>query len=124
MTVSCRSRDVRVQKNMKSTVWERGFNWPKSGPLTWLSIYLVVISVAGVLFWMGLGFFSPTTPDEASGHIYQVPGGRHSPDFYVERGNAFVLRFAAGHAALLITVGGLIGLSRAGAKKPQGSDEI
>lgn len=98
------------------TIWERELKWPKSGPLSWLRAYFFVVVAAGFALWLTLGFISPTTPDPASGKIYEVPGGRRSPPFYVNRFDAYALRFAIAHLAVLVVVGGAVGVWNAGAR--------
>jgi len=98
------------------TIWERELKWPKSGLFRWLRAYFLVVVAAGFTLWLALGFTSPTTPDPASGKVYEVPGGRRSPPFYVNRLDAYALRFATAHLAVLIAVGGAVSVWNAGAR--------
>lgn len=100
------------------TIWEREFKWPRSGPLHWLAMYAGFMAAVGFALWLVLGFISPTSPDPASGKVYEVPGGRRSPPFYVDRIDAYALRFAGAHLGVLLVVGGAVGLWNAGARVP------
>lgn len=102
--------------------WEREFKWPKSGPVHWLTLYFVGVIFAGVALWQGLSFTSPRAPDPAAGRIYEVPGGRRTPTYYVDRIDAYALRFAIAHLALALFVAGAVTVWNAGAKPPQRQD--
>lgn len=104
------------------TIWERELPWPKSGPVHWITVYFFLVVAVGFALWWLLGFVSPTTPDFASGKVYQVPGARRSPDFYVDRADAYMLRFALAHFAVVGVVGGAVGIWNAGARVPPKAD--
>jgi hypothetical protein len=100
----------------QETIWERGVRLPQRGPIPWFFLYCSAISAAGYLIWMALGATSPTKPDFASGRVYEVPGGRHAPDFYVAKADAYALRFCAAHFGLVVLVGAVVAVINMGAK--------
>ena len=104
------------------TIWEREIKWPRSGPIHWLTMYVLVVICAGFALWLGLSFSAPTTPDSASGETYEVPGGRRAPPFYVDRIDAYALRFATAHLGVLIVVGAAVKIWNAGARTPKKPD--
>jgi hypothetical protein len=104
------------------TIWERELAWPKSGPLHWLTMYFVGMTFAGFGIWLVLSFISPTAPDPASGKVYEVPAGRRSPPFYVDRFDAYALRIGMGHLVVLATVAGAVGVWNAGARVSKAPD--
>jgi len=102
---------------MGDSIWERGFSWPKSGPMRWIGIYFAAVSCVGFLVWAALSFVSPTEPDQASGYIYWVLRfGRGTPDFYVRAFDACALRIWVAHVAVLVLVGGGVSLLNLGAR--------
>lgn len=104
------------------TIWTKELKWPKSGPLHWLAYYLLAVTCAGLIGWIGLGFVRPTVPDFAAGLVYQVPGGRKAPDFFVTREEAYGLRIAAAHLGLLCVIGCGVALWNMGARTPPEPD--
>lgn len=101
------------------TIWERELRWPRTGLVHWVTVYFLFVVFAGFVLWLALGFVSPTAPDVASGKVYEVPGGRRAPDFYVDRFDAYALRFAAAHLRVALLVGGAVGVWNAGARVPK-----
>jgi hypothetical protein len=100
------------------TIWERELKRPKSGPVHWLTMYVFFVVAVGFALWLVLGVTSPTVPDLASGKVYEVPGGRGSPPFYVDRIDAYALRLAAAHLGVGLLVAGAVGIWNAGARIP------
>lgn len=82
-------------------------------------MYFLLVVFAGFALWLVLGFTSPTVPDPPSGKIYEVPGGRRAPPFYVDRIDAYALRFATAHLGVVLLVAGAVGLWNAGARIPK-----